>query len=223
MIGLILQARMSSRRLPGKVLSQINGVPLIKYVVAQCQKAHTEGPTIVCTSIESDDTPVYEYCRDNGILVYRGSLNDVYDRFLHCIDEFQLSAFGRVCCDSPGISSVLISLALNEFNSRPTVDLVSNVCQRTFPVGQSVEIVKSDTFCSASYKQKKGFSKEHITQTFYYNPEDYKILNIRNLIPMNSESWAVDEPGDLERVSSMIKQGYMMDTDAVILEEWLHK
>lgn len=220
MIGLILQARMSSRRLPGKVLRQINGVPLIRHVVEQCRKAHPDGPVIVCTSIECDDNPVYEYCIDNGISVYRGSLNNVYNRFVNCIDEFHLSAFGRVCCDSPGISSRLISMALNEFKLRPTADMVSNVCQRTFPVGQSIEIVSSTAFCSASFKEKKGFSKEHVTQTFYHSTDDYEVFNIRNLNPAKSESWGVDEPADLERVSGMIKKGYTIDPGAVVVEKW---
>lgn len=220
MIGLILQARMSSKRLPGKVLREINGAPLIWHVFEQCQKAYPEGPIIVCTSIEPEDTPLYEYCVENGIAVYRGPLHDVYSRFVGCIDEFQLSAFGRICCDSPGISSSLISIALNEFKARPTADLVSNVCQRTFPVGQSIEFVRSASFCASPYREKKGFSEEHVTQTFYHNPGCYEVFNIRNIDPDRYESWGVDEPGDLERVSSLIKQKYAIVTESVCVENW---
>ncbi len=218
MIGLILQARMNSRRLPGKVMSLVNGAPLISHVISQCCRAYEGGPVIVCTSEEASDDPIFEYCQLNRIPVYRGSLNDVYARYVGCIDEFGLTAFGRICCDSPGISDELISLAINTYNSIQGVDLVTNVFERTFPVGQSIEIVNAETFKAAKFKSLDGFSKEHVTQTFYHNVTDFKICNIKNLTLERATVWAVDEPGDLQRVSELIKTGYKFDKKGVALE-----
>ena len=220
MIGLILQARMSSRRLPGKVMSQIKGEPLIKHVVSRCRAAHATGPVIVCTSTGESDSPIYEYCVENEIDVFRGSLDDVYGRYLGCIERYQLTAFGRICCDSPGISPSLIHLALNEYRERGNADLVSNVCLRTYPVGQSIEIVNSKTFCSPEFSKEKGFCREHVTQSFYQSPEGYKIFNIRNLNPVASESWGVDEPGDIERLTNLIAHPYVLEEGAFVVEPW---
>ena len=211
MIGLILQARMSSNRLPGKVMSLIDGKPLIFHVVSQCRAALVNGPVIVCTSVEESDDPLFEYCEANNILVFRGSLNDVYKRYVDCIDAFGLTAFGRICCDSPGISAALISYAIKLYREMGTADLVTNVHERTFPVGQSIEIVNATTFKSNKFYDAVGFSREHVTQSFYNQVGGFEIYNIKNLQPDRTDSWGVDEPGDIERVSALLKNGYSFD------------
>lgn len=219
MIGLILQARMSSNRLPGKVMMKMNGKPLLQNVVEQCRLAYKDGPVIVCTSNDDSDDVIFDFCKNNNIDVFRGSLLNVYSRYVDCIKTFGLHAFGRVCCDSPGISPDLIQLALKTYNEND-VDLVSNVCVRSFPVGQSIEIVNVDSFVNDRFKKGEGFSEEHVTQMFYKNLKNYKIYNIKNLNPVESESWAVDNPGDFERVSELAKLGFSCDFTSVIVEKW---
>jgi spore coat polysaccharide biosynthesis protein SpsF len=221
-IGLILQARMSSKRFPGKVLKLIEGKPLIMHVIDQCRLAHSEGPIIVCTSTESSDNAIVEFCNSQNVDVYRGSLNDVYNRYLGCIEQFDLSAFGRICCDSPGISSDLVRLAVQTFKEKEQVDLVSNVCVRSFPVGQSVEIVNAETFFSKQFRLSSGFSEEHVTQTFYKDSARYNIFNIKNINVSDSVNWAVDEPRDLEKVSQLLQLNFSYDPSSISIDKWVN-
>lgn len=220
MIGLILQARMSSKRLPGKVMTLINGKPLLQHVVNQCELSGISGPIIVCTSNEQSDNPIYEYCKNNNINVYRGPLDNVYERYLGCITSFKLSAFGRICCDSPGVSPSLIKLAVKTYELEKGVDLVSNVCLRSFPVGQSIEVVNAETFKSKLFQNSDGFSKEHVTQTFYSDPLSYNVVSIQNSVIDRCQSWGVDVPGDIERVSVLLNSGYSYDEQGVTVERW---
>ena len=226
MIGLILQARMSSRRLPGKVMALLGDKPLLQHVVDQCKLAKISGPVVVCTSRESSDDPVHDYCKAHDIHVYRGALDNVYKRYLGCIEAFDLSAFGRICCDSPGISSHLIQLAVDTYQShnqlQDTVDLVSNVCTRTFPVGQSIEIVNVKTFASEKFQQAQGFSQEHVTQTFYHNPLDYSVVSITKQLHDSEQNWGVDIPGDIERVALLLRNTgeYKYDKNTISMQKW---
>jgi len=220
MIGLILQARMNSNRFPGKVMERINGKPLISHVVNQCRLAYNEGPVIVCTSVERSDDEISNFCQANNIDIFRGPLEDVYSRYLGCIDCFGLSAFGRICCDSPGISVNLIQDGIKIYKEKKIVDLVSNVCVRTFPVGQSVEVVNAKTFASDFFRKSLGFSCEHVTQSFYRESKKYIIFNISTFDEKKSVNWAVDEVGDIERVSELLKIGFNYSETSIVVDKW---
>ena len=199
-------------------MSLINGKPLIAHVIDQCKAALSNGLVIVCTSVEVSDDPIYEYCKLHNVLVYRGPLNDVYRRYLGCIEQFGLTVFGRICCDSPGISSALIKAAIETYESIEKVDLVTNVLERTFPIGQSIEIVNCSVFQSQKFSLSHGFSVEHVTQSFYKDSDKFCIYNIKNMNPDRGVSWAVDEPADIIRVSNMLDAGYFFNKEKISIE-----
>ena len=220
MIPLLLQARMTSKRFPGKVMANLNGTPLLSHVIKQCRKVSNCSDIIVCTSMEESDDIIYRYCADRNIKVFRGSLENVYQRFFDCLDEFNLGRFGRVCCDSPFISPELIELAIDQYLKIENVDLVSNVCERSFPIGQSIEIVRSECFKSREYADRKGFSSEHITQAFYNNKSHYNILNIKNFKRESEASWAIDTVDDLRNVEKWNDYNYSFNEANVICAKW---
>jgi spore coat polysaccharide biosynthesis protein SpsF len=209
---------MSSTRLPGKVLHSINGKPLIAHVIERCNQVEHCGKVIVCTSTDITDDPLSDYCESIGAPVYRGPLDDVYERYKGCILENDLSAFGRICCDSPGISSQLISFAVSTYQRAKSCALVTNVYNRTFPVGQSIEVVNSLHFLSQQYRRGEGFSKEHVTQNFYRNPNAYAICSIEKFSDDRRTSWAVDVPEDLRIVKKLLNHEYLFNQEDVFVE-----
>ena len=138
----IVQARMSSRRLPGKVLMQIQGKTLIERVVERVHKSKYVTRVIVATTTHDTDRPLRKLCYKKKIEYYAGSLPNVAHRFYEILKKFDSKSFLRITADSPFIDPQLIDKCLIKFNNSNS-DIVTNVFPRTFPKGQSVEIVKS--------------------------------------------------------------------------------
>ena len=150
----IVQARMSSKRLPGKVLMKIQGKTLIERVVARVSKSKYLTKIIVATSKNKTDLPLRKLCHKKKIECYSGSLTNVANRFLEVLNKFNSKSFLRISGDSPFIDPYLIDKCLIKFNTN-NYDIVTNVLPRTFPIGQSVEIVKSSVFKKNLPKMKK--------------------------------------------------------------------
>ena len=152
--------------------------------------------------------------------MHRGSLRDVYGRYVSCIEHYQLDSFVRICADSPCISPMLIRYAVNMYKDNPNVDLVSNVCVRTFPPGQSVEVVSGTTFRENVDLDSKDFSREHVTQHFYKQPRSYKILSIKRNNVVDESDWAVDTVNDFHRVAAAMAIGFEPELDKTVTEKW---
>jgi spore coat polysaccharide biosynthesis protein SpsF (cytidylyltransferase family) len=176
----VIQARMSSSRLPGKVMMPLGGVPILERVITRVAMAKGVKRVIVATSSSEEDRVIYDYCLRNGIECYQGPLDNVAERFASILIESGQNAVIRICGDSPFIDPVLIASAINHYRLG-SYDLVTNVFPRTFPKGQSVEIINADTFLRIF--KEKSFSKEdleHVTRHFYLNRNDYSIYNFTN-------------------------------------------
>jgi spore coat polysaccharide biosynthesis protein SpsF len=171
-----VQARMSSRRFPGKVLAPFAGRPLIDHVLEQVAKALPRKRIVVATSTEPSDDPLVAYLRECGVKICRGPLDDVFGRFQECLNTHPSAWFYRVCADSPVLDPRLFGW-LQE-RSGADVDLVTNVCPRSFPKGQSLELVNSDTFRTISGAHLSAEQREHVTQVFYDNPSRFRIVNV---------------------------------------------
>jgi len=202
----IIQARMSSTRLPGKVLELINGQPILGILAERCASAVGEEQVIIATSAENSDKPIVEFANSRGLQYCCGSLDNVYERFTKTIMEFKLDNFVRVCADSPFLDPELISTAILKFNEYD-VDLVTNIFPRSYPKGQSVEVIRAKTFLNRSFCLLDGFSSEHVTQTFYQNSHRFDILNFSGLDVKRQEltTWAVDTSEDLSALREWAK------------------
>ena len=121
-----------------------------------------------------------------------------------------------MCADSPSISPALLKHIYNEFLAcKPDADIISNVFKRTFPPGQSFEIVKSKTFLSNDYKTAKNFSKEHVTQAFYHSNGQFKKYSVAHSAIYNGQSWALDMPDDIERVEKQLLTDFSFNPEAL--------
>ena len=174
---ILIQARMNSKRLPGKVLRKINNIEILLWTINRLRKLNNSFNLAVITSNEISDDPIENFCKKNCIDIYRGSLNNVADRFVDACKFFQVNAFVRICADSPFIDHLIVEEAVEIFFS-DNFDLVTNVQKRTFPKGQSVEVIK----LSAMEKviNSNNLTDEHLehpTKLIYEYPDLFRIKN----------------------------------------------
>ncbi len=174
---ILIQARMNSRRLPGKVLKKINNIEMLLWTINRLKILNNILKLAVITSKEFSDDPIENFCKDNCVDIYRGSLNNVAERFVAACDFFKVDSFVRICGDSPFIDPSIVSEAVDIFSSS-NFDLVTNVQKRTFPKGQSVEVVKLDAIKRVINSNNLTCEHlEHPTKLIYEYPDLFRIKN----------------------------------------------
>ena len=200
----IIQARYSSKRLPGKVLKKILGIAVLKRVVDQVKKSKKISKVIIATSKNKTDKKIINFCKKNKIHCISGSLNNVFKRFYSIIIHENCKSFVRISADSPLLDPSLIDKAVTLFNKK-RYDIVTNVFPRTFPKGFSVEIVNSKLILDFLNKIKKKNHQEHLTSFFYDNYKNFKIKNFCNEINSSNINLSIDTFTDFMRVKNIIK------------------
>jgi spore coat polysaccharide biosynthesis protein SpsF (cytidylyltransferase family) len=200
----IIQARYSSKRLPGKVLKKILGTTVLKRVVQQVKKSKKISKIIIATSKHKTDKKIINFCKKNKILCISGPLNNVFKRFYSIIVHEHCKSFVRISADSPLIDPSLIDRAVTIF-SKNRYDIVTNVFPRTFPKGFSVEVVNSKLILDFLLKIKKKRYKEHLTTFFYDNYNNFKIKNFYNKINNSNINLSIDSFADFIRAKSILK------------------
>jgi spore coat polysaccharide biosynthesis protein SpsF len=199
--GLVIFARMSSGRLPGKSLADIHGRPLLGHVIDRSRGVGGDLPIVIATSTEGSDDAIAAYASREHVECFRGDLNDVAQRALICAQTYKFSRFARICGDrpffDPGIVTALIARHIGE-----GLDIASNTVEKTFPAGAAAEIVSTDALRGALEATNNAEDREHVTRYFYNHPEDFKIANLRSDRPEDANiSLAVDTAEDLERAN----------------------
>ena len=200
--GVIVQARMSSQRLPDKVLTMVNGKPLLQYLLERLNHCSSIDQTVVATSEDKSDDPIAVFCHEYGALCFRGPLKNVAKRFYMALEKYNLDAFVRVCCDSPMLDQKLIEQGVKLFNRE--CDLVTNTLPRSYPVGQSIEVVSSSTFKKIYEKMSRPDHFEHVTKYYYEHSDEFRIKNFSNDKDLSSYRLVVDIPEDLKRIEKII-------------------
>ena len=193
---------MSSHRFPGKVLAPFLGKPILAHIVDCIKRTKINPSIILATSDEKTDDPLATYGKYLGIEVVRGPRDDVLERFAKTLKKHKCDAFFRICGDSPLLLPLLFNQALLIYNNS-SYDLVTNVFPRTFPVGMSVELIKTKRFLETKEKIVKKIDREHLTRYFYQNSKDFQIYNMECGKSINLDyKLAVDEIKDLKRLES---------------------
>ena len=192
---IVIQARMSSQRCPAKMLRDLAGCTVLERVVARTGGSRLAGGVRVATSRESSDDPIAAWCMVRGVPCERGPLDDVARRMLDATADAE--AFVRICGDSPFIDPELIDRMIEAFDATPC-DLATNVLERTFPAGQSVEVVRRSALAAVA-DQLTADEREHVTRHFYLHPADWRISSVTADEPHSDERMVVDTPDDLER------------------------
>ena len=194
---ILVQARMTSNRFPGKMLVNLDGRPLIDHVLSRVQDSCPSGQVVLLTSEDPTDDPLVEYVSNMfDITIFRGELNNVYNRYVAYLDSNWCDWFVRVSGDSPLLDPGLIRKMVLMVNEK--YDLVTNILNRTFPAGQSIEVVKSRPFVELPTKMLSEEDQEHVTKYFYRNPDSFKILSVvTDDLSIREARFVVDTPEDL--------------------------
>ena len=200
----IIQARMSSKRFKGKMLANLLGVTVLQSVVSRIKLCSLVTKIIVATSTNISDNKLVDFCIKNGIEYYRGSLENVASRFFEIILLENRSAFMRISGDSPLIDPDLIDEAIEVYNTE-NIDIFTNIFPRTFPKGQSIEIIKSKVFLETFNLMKTDEQLEHVTGYFYSNSEKFKIFNAKALEDYSDVNLCIDNPEDIETLENVLK------------------
>lgn len=202
-IGIIVQARMSSRRLPGKSLRLVHGIPLLGMLIRRLQKARLCDDIVIATSDDPSDSPIERYCKAESIPYHRGSLHDVAARLLTAAQVFGFDTFVRICGDSPLIDYRLVDHAMELFQF-DMPDMVTNVLTRTFPKGQSVEVIRTTSLHRCIPLMTTAEHHEHVTPWFYENRSDLNITSFESGGHYGEIQLSVDKENDLQRVERLV-------------------
>ena len=200
----IIQARTNSKRFPKKVLHLIKGRPLIQHVIERVKKSKRVTDIIVATSKNKSDDNLVSFLKKNKTKHFRGSLVNVANRFLRIAQKKNKKYFIRISGDSPLICPKIINRAIKLHKKNPKYDLITNIFPRSFPHGQSVEIIKT-SILENNIKKMNKFELEHVTQFFYRNCLEFLIKNFLSTGKNDSIKLAVDTRRDLKNILKIIK------------------
>jgi spore coat polysaccharide biosynthesis protein SpsF len=202
-LRIFIQARMSSQRFPGKVLAPFLGRPLIKQVLTTVAQALPKVPITVLTSTEEADTALVTYLDSLGVAVFRGPLEDVFERFRQALTHYPCEWFLRICADSPLLDPSLLR-AVAYHPSRTQYDLVTTIFPRTFPKGQNAELLRVSTFMAIDETALSSAEREHVTPFYYHHSERFRIGNVAS-DDATLAAWnlAVDTVEDLHRLEHL--------------------
>jgi spore coat polysaccharide biosynthesis protein SpsF len=203
----IVQARMGSTRLPGKVLADLAGAPMLARQLARINRARTLDRVVVATSVDQADDPIAQLCEGLNVECFRGDLNDVLARFIGALDEldkFMPEAVVRITADCPLMSPNVIDSVVNAFfepdGDTTMCDYMSNTLEPSFPDGVDVEVIRTSTLREVARTSTDPPEREHVTLGIYRRPEQFKVRNFRGKTDLSDLRWTVDSPEDLEFV-----------------------
>ena len=198
----IIQARLGSSRLPGKVLLDIAGRPMLARVVARAIQATKVSHTVIATSTRDNDTPVAETARALGVEVFRGSEVDVLDRYYQAALAFGAAAVVRITADCPLIDASFIDTCVDTWLQEGG-DYVSNAVQPPYLRGLDVEVVSMAALANAWREAKESYHRAHVTAYIYQHPERFRCVFVPWDADYSAHRWTVDTEKDLALVRSV--------------------
>ena len=219
----IIQARMSSTRLPGKVLADICGQPLIQRIIDRLRATPGIDLVVVATTTEPSDDVIANWCVAHSLPVFRGSIEDVLDRFWQCAQRYKAEFIVRVTADDPLKDPEIIQHALALCASAPEIDYASNTLQPTYPEGLDIEVVRYSALEKAANEATLPSEREHVLPYIWKNPDRFELRSFSMKPDLSHWRWTVDKPADLEMVRSIFTQ--FSDQPLVGYREvisWLH-
>lgn len=222
----IVQARMDSTRLPGKVLKEVLGKTLLEIELERIKRAELLDAIVVATTEKPTDRSIEEVCKLLDIPVFRGAEDDVLDRFYQAAKEQQAEVVVRLTADCPLIDPAIIDQVVTFYiNNLPEYDYVSNTEARTFPRGMDVEVFSMEALEEAWQQSKKPEEREHVTPYIYRNRKLFDIGIVMRGTNEAKRRWTVDTPEDLELITKILetlypeKPKFTIDDIFAVLEE----
>ena len=192
----IIQARMGSTRLPGKVLKQIGDDTMLAQVIKRTQRANTITSVVVATTIKPSDDVIEAECQRLGVDVWRGNEDDVLDRYYQAANAYQAKSIVRITSDCPLIEAQVIDRVVEAFQATQS-DYASNFEERTYPRGLDIEVMTFAALEKAWREANERFQRAHVTPYIYQNPQIFQIFSVKNEVDYSNYRWTVDTDDDL--------------------------
>jgi spore coat polysaccharide biosynthesis protein SpsF len=215
----IIQARMGSTRLPGKVLLEVEGRKLLEILYSRLKRSKLITEIIIATTTESVDDAIIDFCQQQKYKFFRGSEQNVLSRYYDCAVENKADVIVRITSDCPLIDPNEVDRVIEYFNKNPQYDLVSNTVKRTFPRGMDTAVFNFESLASAYNHAETNADKEHVTKYIYDKPETFNIGSVTNpLGDYNHYRLTVDTIEDYKLIEEIIKM-FSKDIDSCTLRD----
>ena len=204
----IIQARMTSSRLPGKVMMDIAGKPSLQLMLDRVKSADLLDQIIVATTVNFTDDSIVSLCEENGVNVFRGDEQDVLGRLFAAAEQEDATIVVRLTADCPMIDPELIDETVSSY-LRGGYDYVSNTIDRTYPDGMDVEVMSINALKEANKKANHPFLREHVTpyisgQKPNFGAGEFKIKQVKFDVDFSHVRWTLDTADDLVTIRSLI-------------------
>lgn len=220
-VGVIVQARMGSTRLPGKVLKKVQGKTLLEFLIERVKIAKLVDQVIIATTHSQKDKAIATVASRNNLKVFRGSENDVLDRYFQCANHFHLKTIVRITGDCPLIDPKIIDEVIR-FYRKGRFDYATNGIDSTFPDGMDVEVFSFKALKRAWSEARLESEREHVTAYIWKNKSIFKIGTYKGSVDNSSLRLTVDEPKDLKLVRRIIADLYPKNSEFSLADIILH-
>ena len=210
----IVQARMTSTRLPGKILRPILGRPMLALLVERLQRARRLDGVVVATTVRPTDDPVEALTRQLGVGCFRGSEDDVLDRVVRAARAFDAELIVEITGDCPLIDPGVIDELVDTFAAHD-VDYVSNVLERTYPRGLDTQVFPTRVLEEVARLTQDPVDREHVSLYIYAHPERFRLLNVASGLPADAAALrlTVDTIEDLDLIRTVYEELYPLRPD----------
>lgn len=216
----VIQARCGSKRFPNKVFADINGKPLLWHVVNRLSYASLIDDIIVATTINSNDDVIEMWCKDAGVKCFRGSEEDVLNRYYNASIAFPSDVIVRVTADDPFKEPTVIDRVISKLINEG-MDLVTNNYPPSFPEGLDCEAFTFHVLEDMEKNAHDCFEREHVTQYVYHNPDKFRIGNVTSDIQLSSYRWTIDNQEDYEMVKAVYEKRQSDHNSILLMKEIL--
>lgn len=203
----IVQARMSSTRLPGKVMREVLGKPLLGYLIERLQRIQSSAQLVIATSTAPEDELIAAFCRQQQVAVFRGDLLDVLDRYVQAARQYKADIVVRICSDCP-LFDPAVGDAVIRYALKNPADWTSNILDRSFPRGMEIEVCSMAALERAHREGTKPEEREHVTPYLYRHPELFSLSNYVRTPPLPDHRLCVDTIEDFELIRNILETLY---------------
>ena len=218
MIGCIIQARMGSSRLPGKVMEKIDqNNTVLSYVIRQLKHSKFLDDIIVATTSLKRDKVIVDFLESEGIKYFCGDEENVLDIYYQCAKKFSMSEIVRIPSDKPLIDPNIVDECIQIFLSKK-YDYVTTFLEPSFPYGTEVEIFSFDALEKTWKNAQLPSEHENVTPYIYNNRDKFQIYNVKNSIDLSHLRWVVDRAEDLELVRQLVSK---IDKEPILMQDIL--
>jgi len=205
-VAAVIQARMTSTRLPGKVLLRAAGREMLAHQIDRVRRAGSVDAICIATTGNADDDPVAALAGREGVAVFRGSEHDVLDRFVKAADHVGAAVAVRLTGDCPLTDPALIDAVVGVFRTaQPPVDYASNSFPRTWPVGLDVEVASMTALRTAAAEAGDPYDREHVMPFLYRQPQRFRTVGYRAPEDLSGYRWTLDERSDFTLISKILE------------------